>query len=143
MRGPFAAPPDADVAPVGSPAPGELSARESEPALDCERLVVYQVALEMHALCATLVPPAQRVLHDQMERASLSTVLLLAEGAGRRSRKDKRRFYAMARGSACECAAAVDVLRHRRLAPEAACASARSLAVRVIQMLTKLDRALA
>lgn len=143
MDASLAGSPEAEVATAAAPASEPLASREPEPALDCERLQVYKIALELHALCATLVPPAQRVLHDQMERASLSTVLLLAEGAGRRSRKDKRRFYAMARGSACECAAAVDVLRHRRLAPEAACASARSLAVRVIQMLTKLDRALA
>ena len=49
----------------------------------------------------------------------------------------------MARGSATETAAAVDVLRRRRLAPEEACRTARSLALRVVQMLTKLDRALA
>ena len=55
-----------------------------------------------------------------MERASLSVVLTIAEGAGRRSRKDKRRFYAMARGSSMEVAAAIDVLRIRRLAPEGA-----------------------
>jgi four helix bundle protein len=120
-----------------------VSASEPAPALDAEKLVVYAVALELQALCATLVPAAQRVLHDQMERASLSIVLTIAEGAGRRSRKDKRRFYAMARGSAMEVAGAIDVLRIRHLAPEGACATARSLALRVVQMLTKLDRALA
>ncbi len=125
---------------------GELAAilaPEPEPSLDAERLVVYRVALELQALCATLVPPLQRVLHDQMERASLSIVLTIAEGAGRRSRRDKRRFYSMARGSSMEVAAAIDVLRVRHLAPEGACRSARSLALRVTQMLTKLDRALA
>lgn len=118
-------------------------APEPEPVLDAEKLTVYQVALDLQVLAAGLVPSQHRVLHDQLERASLSVVLNIAEGAGRRSRKDKRRFYAMARGSACECAAAVDVLRHRHLAPEGACATARSLALRVVQMLTKLDRALA
>jgi len=130
------------MVPVGAPAPATLPTSDAEPTLDAERLVVYQVALELQALASGLVPATQRVLHYQMERASLSCVLLIAEGAGRRSRKDKRRFYAMARGSTCECAAAVDVLRQRRLAPEAACAAARFLALRVIQMLTKLDRAL-
>lgn len=55
----------------------------------------------------------------------------------------KRRFLAMARGSATETAAAIDVLRLRRLGPEAACANARHLALRVVQVLTKLDAALA
>ncbi len=129
---------DATTNATAPAAPSEL-----EPTLDAEKLTVYQVALELHGLVSGLVPPQHRVVRDQLERASLSVVLNIAEGAGRRSRKDKRRFYAMARGSACECAAAVDVLRHRRLAPEGACGSARSLALRVVQMLTKLDRALA
>ena len=94
------------------------------PVLDAERLEVYAVALELQALASTLVPPNHRVLQDQLERASLSAVLCVAEGAGRRSRKDKRRFYTIARGSACECAAAIDVLRRRHLAPEASCATA-------------------
>jgi len=120
-----------------------MPATEPEPTLDAEKLTVYQVALDLQVLASGLVPSQHRVLHDQLERASLSVVLDIAEGAGRRSRKDKRRFYAMARGSACECAAVVDVLRRRHLAPEGACATARSLALRVVQMLTKLDRALA
>lgn len=115
---------------------------QAAPVLDAEKLAVYQVALELQVLAGGLVPPHHRVLHDQLERASLSVVLNIAEGAGRRSRKDKRRFYTMARGSACECAAAVDVLRRRRLTPEGAGQTARTLALRVVQMLTKLDRAL-
>ena len=130
--------PDTAASTTGSPAPPE-----AEPVLDAEKLAVYQVALDLQVLASGPVPLQHRVLHDQLERASLSVILNIAEGAGRRSRKDKRRFYAMARGSACECAAAVDVLRRRRLAPEGACNTARSLALRVVQMLTKLDRALA
>ena len=118
----------ASPAAVGAPAP----------LLDAERLEVYHLALELHVLAAQLVPVQNRVLRDQLERASLSAVLNLAEGAGRRSVREKRRFYTIARGSATECAAAVDVLRLRRLAPEGACASARGLALRVVQMLTKL-----
>ncbi|MBI3932690.1 MAG: four helix bundle protein [Acidobacteria bacterium] len=68
---------------------------------------------------------------------------IFPEGAGRHSRRDKRRHYAYARGSAMETAAAIDVLRARHLAPEAHCAQARSLALRVVQMLSKLDAALA
>jgi len=49
----------------------------------------------------------------------------------------------IARGSATETAAAIDVLRLRHLAPLAACANARQLALRVVQLITKLDAALA
>ncbi len=67
----------------------------------------------------------------------------MAEGAGRRSRKDKRRLYTIARGSATETAAIIDVLRLRKLASESACRGARFQALRVVQLLTKLDAALA
>jgi hypothetical protein len=67
--------------------------------LDANRLHVYHVALELHCLCSTLVATLNRVVKDQLERASLSVVLNIAEAAGRRSRRDKARFYAIARGS--------------------------------------------
>jgi four helix bundle protein len=111
-------------------------------ALDAEKLQVYRVALEANALAAELVAADRRVLRDQLERASLSSVLNMSEGAGRRSRRDKRRHYAIARGSAMECAAAVDVVRVRGLASAEDCANVRALYVRIIQMLTKLDAAL-
>ena len=89
-----------------------------EPRLEHEKLDVYTVALELHArACALLPGRTARVLRDQLERASLGIVLNIAEGAGRRSAADKRRFYEMARGSATETAAITDVLRVRGLAP--------------------------
>jgi four helix bundle protein len=127
----------------GAPLGGEPPAPAVAPVLDAEKLVCYDLALELQVLCGTLAPASHRAIQDQLERASLSVVCNIAEGAGRRSRKDKRRIYAMARGSAAETAAIVDVLRLRRLAPEGQCRSARSLALRVVQLLTKLDKALA
>ena len=106
--------------------------------LDAERLQVYHLALELHAFAASKVPTLSRVLRDQLERASLSVILNIAEGGGRRSRKDKARHYTYARGSATEVAACFDVLKIRKLAPAGECARGRSLALRVVQMLTKL-----
>ncbi len=133
----------ASAAPALNPPEAIEAAASAPPLLDAEKLICYQVALELQVLCASLVPPNHRVLQDQLERASLSVVCNIAEGAGRRSRKDKRRFYAMARGSATESAAIVDVLRLRGLAPDDACRAARSHALRAVQLLTKLDQALA
>ena len=121
----------------------EAVGSEVAPRLDAERLTVYHVALELQSMTPLLVPAHQRVLHDQLDRASLSVVLNVAEGAGRHSRRDKRRHYAIARGSAMETAACIDVVRLRRLAPESVCDQARSLALRTIQMLTKLSDSLA
>ena len=113
-----------------------------EPQLDANKLHVYAVALELHSLCSTLVSPLTRVLRDQRERASLSIVLNIAEAGGRRSRADKRRFYGYARGSATEVAALLDVLAMRRLAPPTSIRTGRRLAIRCVQMLTKVDQAL-
>ena len=44
-------------------------------------------------------------LRDQMLRASSSVALNLAEGSGKPSSKDKRRFYSIALGSLRECQA--------------------------------------
>jgi four helix bundle protein len=110
-----------------------------EPTLDHERLEVYQRALEFHALASTLVPRRGfRALRDQLDRASLGVVLCIAEGAGRTSQPDKRRFYEMARGSATESAAVFDVLRVRRLIDPDHHRTARDLAVRLVQMLSRL-----
>jgi four helix bundle protein len=108
--------------------------------LDAEKLQVYAVAVEFQTLAATLMPKGQPVLRDQLERASVSIVLNIAEGAGRRSRADKARFYGIARGSANECGAVIDLLRVRGLANETACSQARELLVRIVQMLTKLQQ---
>ena len=110
--------------------------------LDAEKLRVYHVALELQVMANTLVPSIHRVVRDQFERASLSVVLNLAEGCGRVSRRQKRYHYGVARGSATECAALSDVLRLRRLAPASECFRARSLAVRCVQMATKLIESL-
>lgn len=120
--------------------PGPVTA-----ATDAERLDVFRVAVQANALAAALLPgeQRQRILRDQLERASLSVVLNVGEGAGRRSRKDKRRHYAIARGSAMECSAAMNVIAMRQLAPAGEIAELRALFVRAIQMLTKLDDALA
>lgn len=111
-------------------------------ATDAEELDVYRVALAAHAQATTILAGEHRILRDQLERASLSIILNVSEGAGRRSRKDKRRHYAIARGSAMECAAAANVIGTCRLADAADTAALRALFVRTIQMLTKLDDAL-
>jgi four helix bundle protein len=113
-----------------------------EPELDANKLQVYHVALELHGLCSTLVSSLNRIVRDQLERASLSIVLNIAEAGGRRSRRDKARYYMIARGSATEVAALLDVLALRRLASPAAIRTGRGLAIRIVQMLTRIDQRL-
>src|SRR5690349_23877796 len=80
--------------------------------LDHERLDVYDLALEFLVLANGIIeglPRGRSHLSDQFTRASLSIVLNLAEGAGKHSKLDKRRYYVTARGSATESAALLDV----------------------------------
>jgi four helix bundle protein len=77
-------------------------------------------------------------LFDQMERAGQGMVLTIAEGAGRRTEADKKRFFTMANGSACECEAVLDLIRLRRLASPRAVDEALALLSRVEQMLVRL-----
>ena len=110
-----------------------------EALLDAERLDCYRLAVEFQALATRLVPRRnQAVLRDQLDRASVSIVLNIAEGAGRVSPADKARFYAIARGSATECAAVLDLLSARGLMDPPLRNRARALLVRIVQMLTRL-----
>jgi four helix bundle protein len=110
--------------------------------LDCERLDAYAAALTFQTLAARLSRGLSGPLRDQLDRASLSTLLNLAEGVGRIGPGEKARFYAISRGSASECAALVDVLRARGLAEPSLCTEARTLLVRIVQMTTGLEQAM-
>ena len=112
----------------------------TRPHLDCERLDCYRVAVEFQVLAARLVA-SRRVgatLRDQLDRASVSIVLRIAEGAGRRFARDKANFFTIARGSATECAAVLDLLLARGLVSPADHRHGRGLLVRIVQMLTRL-----
>jgi four helix bundle protein len=77
-------------------------------------------------------------LRDQLDRASASILLNIAEGCGRSSRGDKAQFYVIARGSAMESAAVLDILLARGVIAAGAHRHGRGLLIRVTQMLTKL-----
>ena len=109
--------------------------------LDHERLDVYDLALEFLVLANGIIeglPRGRSHLADQFTRASLSIVLNLAEGAGKHSKLDKRRYYVTARGSATESAALLDVFQRLKLFDEAGHRAAKGMLVRLVSMLIKL-----
>ena len=121
------------------PNPGPAGPRPA-PHLDCERLDCYRVAVEFQMLAARLVA-SRRVgatLRDQLDRASVSIVLCIAEGAGRRFARDKANFFTIARGSAFECAAVLDLLLARGFVSPADHRLGRGLLVRIVPLLTRL-----
>jgi four helix bundle protein len=80
---------------------------------DFQKLTVYQKAKAFHLKVSKLIeniPSISRTNKDQLERASFSVALNIAEGSGRFSKADKRNFYIIARSSSLECAAIFDIM---------------------------------
>ena len=111
----------------------------ASPFLDCERLDCFRVAVEFQTMAAELGSRRRLgALRDQLDRASVSIVLNIAEGAGRRTPADKAHFFTIARGSATECAAVLELLAAHSLMTTEAHRNGRGLVVRIVQMLTRL-----
>jgi len=109
---------------------------------DHEKLDVYGEAIDFCGwvgafLAATAAKAAAK---DQLDRASTSIPLNIAEGNGKFSARDRARFLEMARGSALECAACLDVLFVRKLASEQQVAGQKEKLTRIVQMLIGLLR---
>lgn len=100
-----------------------------------------RLALRGSDTCDEIVPhlPVGRAhLRDQIERAVTSVVANIAEGAGEFSPKEKARFYRMARRSAIEVAAWLEVTARRQEAPEPLLTRALALLEEVVAMLVSL-----
>jgi four helix bundle protein len=80
--------------------------------LDHEKLEVYQAALSFLKWLEPVLEkiPESLAVSDQLDRASTSIPLNIAEGNGKFTAADRCRFFDVARGSALESAAALDVL---------------------------------
>ncbi|RYD65201.1 MAG: four helix bundle protein [Verrucomicrobiaceae bacterium] len=83
-----------------------------QPLFDHEKLRVYKAAINFVAWCEPLLLKLPKSLsaHDQLDRASTSIPLNIAEGNGKFTAPDRCRFFDTARGSALECAACLDVV---------------------------------
>ena len=109
---------------------------------DHEKLDVYQEAIGFCGWVGEFLNAisAKAAAKDQLDRASTSIPLNIAEGNGKFSAKDRARFFEMARGSALECAACLDVLLVRKLAGEEQVLLAKERLSRIVQMLIGLLR---
>ena len=84
------------------------------------------------------LPLKRTELSDQLDRASLSIALNIAEGAGRSTPRDQARHYAIARGSASECLAVLDLLELETAPPNSR--DARVTLLRLTAVLSALVR---
>jgi four helix bundle protein len=84
---------------------------------DHEKLEVYREAIAFVAWISEVLETTSRAgdVKDQLDRASTSIPLNIAEGNGKYSPKDRCRFFDTVHGSALECAAGLDTLVANKL----------------------------
>jgi four helix bundle protein len=114
-----------------------------ERSLDFERLDVYRAASDFLALAVRItsrMPRGYSDLRDQLRRASTSIPLNIAEASGKTGVADRANFHAIARGSALECAAILDVLRLLGGVAQDDLDDGKRLLSRVVAMLTRMCR---
>ncbi|HEY5990982.1 MAG TPA: four helix bundle protein [Candidatus Udaeobacter sp.] len=114
------------------------------PRFDHEKLNVYQASLAFISWATELISKvdAKAAVKDQLDRASTSIPLNIAEGNGKFAIKDRCRFLDFARGSALECAACLDVLVAKKLLDEAAVLSGKQQLFEIVSMLMGLINSL-
>ena len=111
---------------------------------DHEKLNVYQVSPAFNEWVGELLPSieAKAAAKDQLDRAATSIRLNIAEGNGKFSKRDRARYFDIARGSALEAAASLDVLVSRKLMASAQIISAKQQLVQIVNMLMGLLKGL-
>src|SRR5205814_10589189 len=128
---------DAGVIAALAHAPAHTHHRAMKTYFDHEKLDVYREAIAFCGWVGDLLSEVtvKASAKDQLDRASTSIPLNVAEGNGKFSNADRSRFLEIARGSALECAACIDVLAVRRLVVTERILPAKEQLVRIVKML--------
>src|SRR6266853_317126 len=124
-----------------TPAPASFT-RSS---FDHEKLDVYQMELRFITWVTPLIEEARETasaktsdVRDQLDRASLSSLLNTAEGNGKRQRQVRAKSFDDARGSATECAGCLDALVAKDVFAEQRISEGKAMLVRIVSMLCGL-----
>ena len=110
-----------------------------------QRFKVYESAAVFVSLAHELIgalPPGNATLSDQLRRASISVCLNIAEGAGEFRSREKARFHRIARRSATECAAILDILRRLNAVADEDLGPGEQILLEIVSMLTGLIKSL-
>ena len=115
-----------------------------KPQLDHENLNVYRASLKFITWTTELLSKVEpkAAVKGQLDRASTSVPLNLAEGNGKFAFRDRCRFLDFAHGSALECAACLDVLVAKRLTDVATVISGKEQLFEIVSMLVGLINSL-
>jgi four helix bundle protein len=111
--------------------------------LDHEKLEVYKASLEFITWTIPVLDrlPATTSVRNQLDRASTSVPLNIAEGNGKFTSPDRCRFFDNARGSALESAACLDVLVAKQFVSASEVEAGKGILVKIVSMLVGLIRA--
>lgn len=111
--------------------------------LDHEKLEVYQHSLQFITWTLPILEkiPASASVRNQLDRASTSVPLNIAEGNGKFTSADRCRFFDNARGSALESAACLDVMVAKGFAEASGIEAGKAALVKIVSMLFGLIRA--
>ena len=109
---------------------------------DHEKLDVYRVAVKFSAWVGERLEGSLKNSRTSatkhLDEASVSISNNIAEGNGKRSLADRRRFLEIARGSALECAACLDTLVARKRIDAREAAEGKQLLERTVSMLWRM-----
>ena len=107
---------------------------------DHEKLHVYQASIEFLIWLEKILEriPKRHAVHDQLDRASTAISLNIAEGNGKFTQRDRCRFFDIARGSALECAAALDVVVAKAILVEDEITPGKGILLEIVSMLVGL-----
>ena len=104
---------------------------------------IYARSLELVEVTRQIMhgfPTGYGFLADQLRRAASSVPLNFAEGYGRNTAREQRRFFVIARGSACEVAAVLDVANAFGIVTKNEYEKAKDICDHLARMLTKFRR---
>jgi four helix bundle protein len=107
---------------------------------DHEKLNVYQAAIRFVAWVGDLLESVPKGLaaHNQLDRASTSIPLNIAEGNGKYTPADRCRFFDISRGSALESASCLDVLQAKKIIEPEVCVEGKEILAPIVAMLVGL-----
>ncbi len=107
---------------------------------DHEKLHVYQASIEFLVWLEKILEriPKRHAVYNQLDRASTVIPLNITEGNGKFTQRDRCRFFDIARGSALECAAALDVLSAKAMSLENDITLGKEILLKIVSMLVGL-----
>ncbi len=107
-----------------------------------KRVSVYQDSIRFIDWVTELLEtiPKNLSVHNQLDRASTSISLNIAEGNGKHTSADRCRYFDSARGSALECAACLDILVAKKIVDQDKARKGKNQLHQIVSMLIGLIR---